>query len=160
MCTEARPPCAAATVVPDTERPLLARHVGEAVNAIVRHRQTSKRRRVELDTGMKPMVVADATALRKRNNHLTVKHSDSHVQIKSPTAADSEDAPEEPRKRPTFRQIATAVCGNVKFRRQKKAGPLDRAQMELSFHRTVSKSSVCTLAGRLRRSLPKFGEIQ
>ena len=27
-----------------------------------------------------------------------------HVQIKSPTAADSEDVPEEPRKRPTFRQ--------------------------------------------------------
>ena len=34
------------------------------------------------------------------------------------------------------------------------------ARPRLSFHRTVSKSSVCTLAGRLRRSLPKFGEIQ
>ena len=40
------------------------------------------------------------------------------------------------------------------------AGPLDVAQMELSFQRTVSKSSVCTLAARLRKSLPKFGEIQ
>jgi len=103
----------------------------------------------------------DGTALRKRSNHLTVKHSDGAPQIKSPTAADSEDGPTaEPRKRPTFRQIATAVCGNVKFRKQKKATPLDMAQMELSFHRTVSKSTVCTLAARLRRSLPKFGEIQ
>eukprot|EP00913_Durusdinium_trenchii_P020376 g19142.t1 len=66
----------------------------------------------------------------------------------------SPPVPEPVRKRPTFRQVATAVCGNVKFRKQRKAGPLDVAQMELSFHRTVSKSSVCTLAARLR--MPGF----
>ncbi|CAJ1432588.1 unnamed protein product, partial [Effrenium voratum] len=100
---------------------------------------------------------------RSNKNHLTVKYTDGGPVIKSPTAAESEDAIREepqPRKRPTFRQVATAVCGNVKFKKQKKAGPLDVAQMELSFHRTVSKSSVCTLAARLRKSLPKFGEIQ